>query len=108
MDAIGTNPVRLGNRTYRPGIYRVFLLKLTLMVCKYFVPICLNRGLYGLRGERGERGRGFWAFQVFFTSCRDFRKPLFFCVFRVLRAFRDSDKMRTGKPSPYENPSFSV
>ncbi len=31
MNAIGTNPVRLGNRTYRPEIYGVFLLKLTLM-----------------------------------------------------------------------------
>ncbi len=32
MNAIGTNPVRLGNRTYRPEIYSVILLKLTLLV----------------------------------------------------------------------------
>ncbi len=35
MNAIGTNPVRLGNRTYRPEIYSVLLLKLTPMDQRY-------------------------------------------------------------------------
>ncbi len=33
------------------------------------------------------------------TECGTKRRNLFF---RVIRIIRDSDKMRTGKPSPYE------